>query len=101
MEVISDSKNTFADKDVMREEEIRIPRPANAFMIFGKEYRKILAKKFQNLSNKQISKNIGRRMETNGRKETKTHYHKLAEETHRQHLNKYPGILFIPLSALI
>lgn len=34
----------------------RIPRPANAFMIFGQRNRKILANKFPQCTNKQISK---------------------------------------------
>ena len=67
-------------------------------MIFGKEHRKLLAGKFPQYTNKQISKILGdewKKMDI----ESKNHYHKLAEETHRLHLEKYPGYYYSPLEA--
>lgn len=78
--------------------EKRIPRPANAFMIYGKQNRKILAHKFPQYTNKQISKMLGdewRRMEA----EEKSHFHRLADEAYTTHMQKYPGYYYSPLEA--
>ena len=92
MEAISEPNNQMsADINI---DETRIRRPPNAFMLFGKQYRKVLALKFGNLSNKQISKILGdewKKMDP----DTKSHYHSLAKEVYATHLRKYPGFLFI------
>jgi hypothetical protein len=73
-------------------DKTKIPRPPNAFMIFGKEYRKMIAKKFTEYSNKQISKILGQEWKEMSA-ERKNYYHRLADEAHKQHLIKYPGFL--------
>ena len=79
--------------------EERIRRPPNAFMIFGQQYRKVLANQFQNLSNKQISKLLGnewKKMEPMN----KEHYHTLAREAYQTHLAKYPSLSTIFISVI-
>lgn len=79
-------------------EKSKVPRPPNAFMIFGQQYRKVLADKNPNCTNKQISKILGSEWR-NMCKEEKTRYHRLADEAYQQHLTKYPGYYYSPLEA--
>ena len=75
------------------ETEKRIPRPSNAFMIFGQQNRKLLANQFPQYTNKQISKILGdewRKMKL----DDKAHFHRLAEEAYAKHMEKYPGTMF-------
>lgn len=70
--------------------EKRIPRPPNAFMIFGQQNRKLLATQYPQYTNKQISKILGdewRKMN----EQDKSYFHKLSEEAHAKHMQKYPG----------
>ena len=88
MESIPESESASTSVDPT--EDNRIRRPPNAFMLFGKQYRKVLAQKFGNLSNKEISKILGnewKNMDIN----MKNHFHSLAKEAYRTHLEKYPG----------
>ncbi|RWS13428.1 Protein bric-a-brac 2-like protein [Dinothrombium tinctorium] len=77
-----------ADKAV---EDKRIPRPPNAFMIFGQQHRRILAQKYPEYNNKQISKILGSEWR-NMTVEKKSYFHKLAEEAYENHMKKYPGL---------
>ena len=76
----------------------RIPRPANAFMIFGQQNRKILASQNPNCTNKQISKMLGDKWRSMS-KEEKSRFHALADEAHKKHLMQYPGYYYSPLEA--
>jgi len=76
----------------VKTDETKIRRPPNAFMIFGKQYRKVLSLKFPQFSNKQISKILGKEWK-NMNAEKKNYYHKLADQTYKQHLIKYPGFV--------
>ena len=70
--------------------EKRIPRPPNAFMIFGQQNRKLLATQYPQYTNKQISKILGdewRKMKT----DEKSFFHRLADEAYAKHMKKYPG----------
>ena len=82
--------NSVQDQNI--EEEPKIPRPPNAFMIFGKENRKLLAQKFPNYTNKFISKILGNQWK-NIDYQTKAHYHQLANQAYQQHMIKYPSKL--------
>ncbi len=73
-------------------DKTKILRPPNAFVIFGKEYRKMIVNKFTEYSNKQISKILGQEWKEMSAKR-KSYYHSLADEEHKQHLIKYPGFV--------
>lgn len=75
----------------------KISRPPNAFMIFGRENRKILAKQLPQCTNKNISKLLG----TQWRSLTvaqKEHYYQLAEQARREHMAKFPSKSLIQLN---
>jgi hypothetical protein len=70
--------------------EKRIPRPPNAFMIFGQQNRKLLANQYPQYTNKQISKILGdewRKMKP----DDKSYFHRLADDAYSKHMKKYPG----------
>jgi len=71
-------------------EDRRIPRPPNAFMLFGQQHRRDIARQFPDLTNKQISKILGNEWR-NMRPDDKSFYHRLADEAHADHMKKYPG----------
>ena len=71
-------------------EERRIPRPPNAFMLYGKKNRRRIAQDNPNLTNKQISKILGDNWRKMGA-DDKDVYHRLANEAHADHMKKYPG----------
>ncbi|XP_053207957.1 sex-determining region Y protein-like [Panonychus citri] len=79
-------------------EERRIPRPPNAFMLYGKKNRRQIAQDNPNLTNKQISKILGDNWRKMGA-DDKEVYHQLANEAHADHMKKYPGYYYSPLEA--
>jgi hypothetical protein len=103
MHISSEHNNVTADnmyEDIFQdniyrddEEKEKIPRPPNSFMIFGKERRKMLAQKYPQYSNKQISKILGQQWKSLTY-ESKRHYHCLAEEAVKLHRIKYPGLAY-------
>lgn len=72
--------------------ENRISRPPNAFMLYGKEYRSKLAKKHPNMSNKEISKILGKEWQAMDPEE-KQRYHDMARATKNAHMEQNPGNL--------
>lgn len=70
--------------------EKRIPRPPNAFMLFGQKYRRTVAQQYPSYTNKQISKILGDKWRKMDPAE-KDSYHCLANEAHANHMKKYPG----------
>ncbi|KAL7301751.1 hypothetical protein TKK_0005745 [Trichogramma kaykai] len=68
----------------------KIPRPANAFMLFANEWRKKLAVQNPRESNKDISVRLGA-LWKNMPKESKEKYFGLAREVDAEHKRKYPG----------
>ncbi|KAI4491044.1 hypothetical protein M0802_010461 [Mischocyttarus mexicanus] len=72
----------------------KIPRPANAFMLFANEWRKKLASENPRESNKDISVRLGI-LWKNISKEVKEKYFTLAREVDAEHKKKYPGTCFI------
>ena len=73
------------------QKKVKIPRPANAFMIFGRDRRKILAEQYSNLSNKEVSKILGEEWRMMD-KDSKDRYLKMADEAQRVHKLKHPGL---------
>ncbi|KAL6423572.1 hypothetical protein ACFW04_010247 [Cataglyphis niger] len=68
----------------------KIPRPANAFMLFANEWRRKLAAENPRESNKDISVRLGIFWK-NMSKDVKEKYFALAREVDREHKRKYPG----------
>ncbi|XP_046436045.1 transcription factor SOX-3-like [Neodiprion lecontei] len=68
----------------------KIPRPANAFMLFANEWRKKLAIQNPRESNKDISVRLGV-LWKNMAKGIKEKYFALAREVDAEHKRKYPG----------
>ncbi|XP_043269149.1 transcription factor SOX-3-like [Venturia canescens] len=68
----------------------KIPRPANAFMLFANEWRKKLAVENPRESNKDISVRLGV-LWKNMDKDIKEKYFALAREVDAEHKRKYPG----------
>ncbi|XP_011866243.1 PREDICTED: transcription factor Sox-10-like [Vollenhovia emeryi] len=68
----------------------KIPRPANAFMLFANEWRKKLAAENPRESNKDISVRLGVFWKSIS-KDVKEKYFALAREVDREHKRKYPG----------
>ncbi|XP_035717923.1 sex-determining region Y protein-like isoform X1 [Vespa mandarinia] len=69
----------------------KIPRPANAFMLFANEWRKKLASENPRESNKDISVRLGI-LWKNISKDMKEKYFTLAREVDAEHKKKYPGM---------
>ncbi|KAL6261446.1 hypothetical protein P5V15_006538 [Pogonomyrmex californicus] len=67
----------------------RIPRPANAFMLFANEWRKKFAAENPRESNKDISVRLGIFWKSMS-KDVKEKYFALAREVDREHKRKYP-----------
>ncbi|XP_015438940.1 PREDICTED: transcription factor Sox-10-like [Dufourea novaeangliae] len=67
----------------------KIPRPANAFMLFANEWRKKLAAENPRESNKDISVRLGI-LWKNMTKDVKEKYFALAREVDAEHKRKYP-----------
>ncbi|XP_015180051.1 PREDICTED: transcription factor Sox-10-like [Polistes dominula] len=72
----------------------KIPRPANAFMLFANEWRKKLANENPRESNKDISVRLGI-LWKNISQDVKERYFTLAREVDAEHKKKYPGKCFI------
>lgn len=71
-------------------ESSKVPRPANAFMLFANENRKKMAHMYPLDSNKEISKRLGnswRSLEA----EEKNKYFAMAKQVDADHKKKYPG----------
>ncbi|XP_011063188.1 PREDICTED: mating-type protein MAT-2-like [Acromyrmex echinatior] len=69
----------------------KIPRPANAFMLFANEWRRKLAAENPRESNKDISVRLGVFWK-NMSKDIKEKYFALAREVDKEHKRKYPGM---------
>ncbi|KAK6641994.1 hypothetical protein RUM44_013717 [Polyplax serrata] len=82
---------------IVHEPEAKIPRPPNAFMIFANEWRKKVAHKFNNESNKDISVRLGQ-MWRSLDKSRKEEYFVMARKADAEHKMKYPGGSFPILS---
>nr|XP_012139818.1 PREDICTED: uncharacterized protein LOC100878409 isoform X2 [Megachile rotundata] len=76
----------------------KIPRPANAFMLFANEWRKKLAAENPRESNKDISVRLGI-LWKNMAKEVKEKYFALAREVDAEHKRKYPDYVYNPKEA--
>ncbi|XP_067217134.1 uncharacterized protein [Linepithema humile] len=69
----------------------KIPRPANAFMLFANEWRRKIAAENPRESNKDISVRLGIFWK-NMSKDVKEKYFALAREVDKEHKRKYPGM---------
>ncbi|XP_076545309.1 uncharacterized protein LOC117609522 isoform X1 [Osmia lignaria lignaria] len=76
----------------------KIPRPANAFMLFANEWRKKLAAENPRESNKDISVRLGI-LWKNMAKDVKEKYFALAREVDAEHKRKYPDYVYNPKEA--
>lgn len=76
----------------------RIPRPLNAFMIFGKENRKRFLEENPGNSNKDISKLLGDAWNSLDEEEKKK-YQEEAKKSQEQHKLLFPGYSYIPSEA--
>ncbi|XP_011700992.1 PREDICTED: uncharacterized protein LOC105457809 [Wasmannia auropunctata] len=76
----------------------KIPRPANAFMLFANEWRRKLAAENPRESNKDISVRLGVFWK-NMSKDVKEKYFALAREVDREHKRKYPDYVYNPKEA--
>ncbi|XP_024945294.1 uncharacterized protein LOC107272205 isoform X2 [Cephus cinctus] len=76
----------------------KIPRPANAFMLFANVWRKKLAVENPRESNKDISVRLGI-LWKNMAKDVKEEYFTLAREVDAEHKRKYPDYVYNPKEA--
>lgn len=82
--------NVFLSKGQMQTETPKVPRPANAFMLYANENRKKMAQAFPLDSNKDISKRLGNSWKSLDPDE-KNKYFLLAKKVDAEHKRKYPG----------
>ncbi|XP_067124282.1 uncharacterized protein [Centruroides vittatus] len=89
-----------SQKNIINQESpsFKIPRPPNAFMIFGKEYRRLLSQKYTNETNKSISVRLGQLWRQLSA-EVKEEYFKKAKLIELQHRKKYPDYEYNPFLA--
>ncbi|XP_071946741.1 uncharacterized protein [Antedon mediterranea] len=80
------------------EAESKIKRPMNAFMVWAKEHRPILANVFNGLTNSQISVKLGE-MWNALPKDQKQGYYDKADIIKRQHKRDFPGWVYQPRPA--
>ncbi|XP_044003969.1 uncharacterized protein LOC122849343 [Aphidius gifuensis] len=80
--------------------KVKIPRPANAFMIFANKWRKKLAAENPKESNKDISVRLGMLWKSMDKNE-KENYFSLAREVDAEHKRKYPDYVYNPKEARI
>jgi hypothetical protein len=78
----------------------KIPRPPNAFILFGNEWRKKLALQHPGENNKEISVRLGA-MWKSMTNEEKGVYMALAREADAKHKKKYPDYVYNPQVARI
>lgn len=76
----------------------RVPRPPNAFMIFGKENRKRLSLANPGSTNKDVSRLLGEQWQSMDESE-KEPYRESARQALTDHKNKYPNYQYIPTEA--
>ncbi|XP_046747755.1 uncharacterized protein LOC124412148 isoform X2 [Diprion similis] len=76
----------------------KIPRPPNAFMIFANEWRRKMAFKYPNESNKEISVRLGV-MWKGLDFHAKNAYFASAKKADEDHKRKYPGYYYSPKEA--
>nr|XP_022905957.1 transcription factor Sox-1-like isoform X1 [Onthophagus taurus] len=81
-------------------ENIKIPRPANAFMLYANHNRKKLAQMYPLESNKEISKRLGTSWKELDNVE-KLKYYDLAKKVDAEHKKKYPDYVYNPKEARI
>ncbi|EZA58802.1 Transcription factor Sox-19b [Ooceraea biroi] len=81
----------------------KIPRPANAFMLFANEWRRKLAAENPRESNKDISVRLVVQKQSifwkNMSKDVKEKYFALAREVDKEHKRKYPDYVYNPKEA--
>lgn len=78
----------------------RVPRPPNAFMIYGKENRRRLSAEYPGSTNKEISKLLGEKWQSLD-DSVKSEYRESAKKALQEHRNKYPDYQYIPTEARI
>ena len=76
----------------------RIPRPLNAFMVFGRENRKRFLEENPGNSNKDISKLLGDAWKSLDEEEKKK-YQEEAKKSQEQHKLLFPGYTYVPSEA--
>ncbi|KAF2881420.1 hypothetical protein ILUMI_24760, partial [Ignelater luminosus] len=86
--------------DVNQPLSSKIPRPANAFMIYANENRKKMAQMYPQESNKEISKRLGVSWKSLDVSEKKR-YFELAKTVDAEHKKKYPDYVYNPKEARI
>ncbi|UXI23359.1 sodium bicarbonate transporter-like protein 11 [Sarcoptes scabiei] len=90
--------NTNKAKGIYTSSGQKIRRPPNAFMIFAKDRRREILYSNQNLTNKEVSKQLGIEWH-NLPFEAKLEYQKLFEQLRLEHQIKYPGYYYSPVEA--
>lgn len=78
---------------------VRIRRPPNAFMLYGKDNRKQLSKSMPGVSNKEISKLLGVQWQRLP-DERKADYHTKSKEMNDKHKLLNPGKYMIATSLI-
>lgn len=84
--------------DLSNSSEGKIPRPPNSFMLFAKEYRRIIANANPGRANKEISILLGEAWKGLDEKE-KEKYIQEAELQRRKHRSMYPNYIYSPIEA--
>lgn len=77
---------------------VRVPRPPNAFMIYGKENRRRFSLENPGSTNKEISKLLGEKWQSLD-EETKSEYRESARKALQDHKSRYPNYQYIPTEA--
>ncbi|KAI1301666.1 Transcription factor Sox-17-alpha [Halotydeus destructor] len=76
----------------------RVCRPANAFMLFGRDKRKVLSKKNPRLSNTEISKMLGKQWKALGAQD-KGKYAEMSRKLKDEHKERHPEYVYKPAMA--
>ena len=85
--------------DMMVLQERKVTRPPNAFMLFGRERRSIIAKQHPGLSNKEISKLLGKEWHSLSSEE-KEKYFKTSRDAKQMHKIQNPGAFLIAIQVI-
>ena len=97
MDPVSDDPNQ-AESLSSNSTSHKIPRPPNSFMLFAKDYRRVIATANPGRANKEISILLGEAWKALDEKE-KAKYIQEAELQRRKHRTKYPNYIYSPIEA--